>query len=482
MADDLGFKPDAGNDLGFTADAVPSVFQRIAKAANESTPLSTHQAPEPGAFGPPQTPGQASTELGKKLLQLKDAMIPGEGHYGQGNPLNLVHAIPFLGPQAADALSQLNPQEWPEAVGKLIGMSAQGTPEPEIPGRPPAYEPKPDLNVIPKAKALAGIAKADPGLAGDLLGIASPRAAHAVSAGKKIYSLFDRVRSALNPEETEAAARERIYGNGNDVNAGASRPTPAPTEAQARSNIYAPGEVTGGASRPTPALTEAQARANIYDSGNVKAGASKIKPVSESAARAQIYGTGDSVTAAAENAPANAASAPGQPPPDTLVQDLAKSLGGKSFEKMTPGQQQSVLSTAERIREGAKPASAGTPDPTTVSPEPQSASPSVAADIPIPHLVAKQALAKDLAKFMRDQLGEVDLAEAAKAMDGKISPAEGKAMLDYVRPGTKSKILDPTTLKMALQYLEKSAPPKVATNLSGKSLSIAQQLAEEMAK
>jgi hypothetical protein len=116
--------------------AAPNTFQRVARAATEANPLSMRQLPPEGTAAPTW----AGTFQG-----VKEALVPGPGHLGGGNPLDLVHAIPLVGPSLANLLSEMNPEQWPEALGHMIGVGAQGGPQAlgEGAAPPAAMEPRP---------------------------------------------------------------------------------------------------------------------------------------------------------------------------------------------------------------------------------------------------------------------------------------------------------------------------------------------------
>src|SRR5262252_9292084 len=120
----------------YTTDVFPSIVPRtwldkfnastpgrIAAAVASADPLAQREVP----WGPGRKPPNLWEEI-------KSTLSPGPGDYGPGNPLNLIHAIPMIGPGVAQALSQINPEQWPEALGTFIGMGAQGVPVgPQVP-------------------------------------------------------------------------------------------------------------------------------------------------------------------------------------------------------------------------------------------------------------------------------------------------------------------------------------------------------------
>ncbi len=109
------------------AEPKPSGTQRFSRAASEANPLAMRQAPETGAGYGVNLQGfsRAAKDLGSTAVKgLRETFVPGPGNYGTGSALNLVHAIPMIGPPLAEAANR----GWPELLGTGIGMGAQGVP------------------------------------------------------------------------------------------------------------------------------------------------------------------------------------------------------------------------------------------------------------------------------------------------------------------------------------------------------------------
>ena len=125
---------------------------RILGAFASADPLAQQEVP----WGPGKKPPNLWDEIAKFVS-------PGPGDYGAGNPLNLIHAIPVIGPGAAQALSEINPEQWPEALGHILGSGAQGVPlgGPVPPSRSgPATESGVQrFQIQPEAQALIDLGK-----------------------------------------------------------------------------------------------------------------------------------------------------------------------------------------------------------------------------------------------------------------------------------------------------------------------------------
>lgn len=106
----------------------PGGVQRFSRALGEGNPLSMQQAPSDAEIDR-RAAQPLSAKLAEVLQSAKETFAPGPGKHAPGSLLNVVHAIPVVGPGIANTLQEIEEKKWPEALGHIIGgLTAPGSP------------------------------------------------------------------------------------------------------------------------------------------------------------------------------------------------------------------------------------------------------------------------------------------------------------------------------------------------------------------
>ena len=171
-------------------------------------------------FLPPKYALQSLADIGESILPWLGNPTP----YGGNTALNVVHGLPFIGPAAAQVVSEVGEGKYPEAAGHAggniaamllagrlgtprRGSAAVPAPEPATAYVPPYTGTRPGTVVGPEIPVASTASRYGPlmqRLGNAAVGVLSPRAKHSIEMGKAAYDIWKEVAGKTEPAAAAA--------------------------------------------------------------------------------------------------------------------------------------------------------------------------------------------------------------------------------------------------------------------------------------